>query len=291
MYSINIDNNPDNYRVTFNLESHIDGNGTVIAPYHNNPMIKQIEDTIEEIYPFNEISKVGKKYITNDKIISTEEDIKEHFSDKDDKYFIKGSTDSKFSLLDLSFPMDRAMALEKESDGDQAKTLLKNPRIDELQGLPLDQITQDIREELDNGIEEVVSVNPITPTPEIRYGKRIEISGTNVVGMILLETKKRVEYVLYLDTPNPIFYVDNPGNFTRFKYMRNNIDDKVKPTLNLYSDTIDEPKVLSEVFIDRGVNNAFEPIRKLKNIKDLNELTKSGFGYYKINTKGYDFKD
>ena len=73
--------------------------------------------------------------------------------------------------------------------------------------------------------------------------------------------------------------------------MRNNIDDKVTPTLNYYSDTIDEPKVLSEVFIDRGVNNAFEPIKKLKNVKDLNELTKTGFGYYKINTRGYNFKD
>ena len=132
----------------------------------------------------------------------------------------------------------------------------------------------------------------VVPKPKnIRSGKRIEISGTNIVGMILSESDERKEYVLYLDTPNPVFYVDNLDKTTIFKFMRNNIDDKVTPTLNYYSDTIDEPKVLSEVFIDRGVNNAFEPIKKLKNVKDLNELTKTGFGYYKINTRGYNFKD
>ena len=109
--------------------------------------------------------------------------------------------------------------------------------------------------------------------------------------MILLESDTRKEYVLYLDTPNPIFYVDNSDGTTIFKFMRNNVDDKITPGLNYYSDIIDEPKILSEVFIDRGVNNAFEPIRKLKNINDLNELVKAGFGYYKINTKGYNFKD
>jgi hypothetical protein len=132
----------------------------------------------------------------------------------------------------------------------------------------------------------------VVPAPKnIRVGKRIEISGTNIVGMIVSESEDRTEYVLYLDTPNPVFYVDNSDKTTIFKFMRNNIDDLIKPTLNYYSDTIDEPKVLSEVFIDRGVNNAFEPMRRLKNVKDLNELSKTGFGYYKINTRGYNFKD
>jgi hypothetical protein len=109
--------------------------------------------------------------------------------------------------------------------------------------------------------------------------------------MILMEDDARKEYVLYLDTPNPIFYVDNPDGTTIFKFMRTADNVNVTPSLSYYSDTVDEPKVLSEVFIDRGVNNAFEPIKKLKNVKDLNELIKTGFGYYKINTRGYNFKD
>jgi hypothetical protein len=58
----------------------------------------------------------------------------------------------------------------------------------------------------------------------------------------------------------------------------------------IYDSLIEEPKIISEVFIDRGLNSAFERVKKLKNIKNINELTKTGLGYYKINTKGYNFK-
>jgi hypothetical protein len=57
-----------------------------------------------------------------------------------------------------------------------------------------------------------------------------------------------------------------------------------------YDGIIEEPKIISEVFIDRGLNSAFERTKKLKNVRDINELSKVGLGYYKINTKGYNFK-
>ena len=41
----------------------------------------------------------------------------------------------------------------------------------------------------------------------------------------------------------------------------------------------------------QGLNSAFERMKKLKNITSINELNKLGLGYYKINTKGYDFKN
>jgi hypothetical protein len=194
--------------------------------------------------------------------ISTLEAIKAHFLPSPEKYFIEGVTDSKFSLLDLSYPKD--VAFKQYQQVNEKQVILRDP-------------------------SGVIVATP--PPPNIRVGKRIEVSGTNVVGMILLESEARIEYVLYLDTPNPIFYVDNAAGNTIFKYMRDNSDETVRPGLNYYSDMVDEPKILSEVFIDRGTNNAFEPIRKLKNVKDLNELTKTGFGYYKINTRGYNFKD
>jgi hypothetical protein len=196
------------------------------------------------------------------RVISTLEDIKTHFLPSPEKYFIEGVTDSKFSLLDLSYPKD--VAFKQYQQVNEKQVILRDP-------------------------SGVIVATP--PPPNIRVGKRIEVSGTNVVGMILLESEARIEYVLYLDTPNPIFYVDNAAGNTIFKYMRDNSDETVRPGLNYYSDMVDEPKILSEVFIDRGTNNVFEPIRKLKNVKDLNELTKTGFGYYKINTRGYNFKD
>jgi len=272
MVTIMIKDDTD-YLVNLYMESLIDPNGSVISPYYDNPKISEIEKTLSkiesgkptgfnknssEIYPYRDMVKPAMKYVTNNKNITTQEEVKAHFLDSEQKYFITGKTDSKFSLLDLSFTREQALNLYKE---DIAK-----------------------------GYAELSE--RVVPKPKnIRSGKRIEISGTNIVGMILSESDERKEYVLYLDTPNPVFYVDNLDKTTIFKFMRNNIDDKVTPTLNYYSDTIDEPKVLSEVFIDRGVNNAFEPIKKLKNVKDLNELTKTGFGYYKINTRGYNFKD
>ncbi len=247
-----------NYLVNLYMESLVDPNGALITPYYDDPKIEEIEKTLSEIYPYNEMVKPAAKYLTNDQNISTADEVKMHFLDSPEKYFIVGKTDSKFSLLDLSFTKEQALKLYNR--------------------------------ELSKGFSDLS--DRVVPAPKnIRVGKRIEISGTNIVGMILLESEERTEYVLYLDTPNPVFYVDNSDKTTIFKFMRNNLDDLVKPTLNYYSDTIDEPKVLSEVFIDRGVNNAFEPMRRLKNVKDLNELSKTGFGYYKINTRGYNFKD
>ncbi len=245
------------------LESRIDPNGSFVLPYQyeSNDRIAQIEATITDNELFAK-GKPTKNYVTNKNNISTFEEVKNHFLPSTEKYFIEGVTDSKFSLLDLSYPKNVALK-------------------------------QFENERTDKPIKIVDGKGTIEkPAPEnIRVGKRIEISGTNVVGMILLESDARIEYVFYLDTPNPIFYVDNATGNTIFKYMRNNLDETVKPGLNYYSDMVDEPKVLSEVFIDRGTNNVFEPIRKLKNVKDLNELVKTGFGYYKINTRGYNFKD
>lgn len=123
-----------------------------------------------------------------------------------------------------------------------------------------------------------------------RTHKRILIPGTGVVGMILGEGTIS-EYILYLDTPNPIKYIDFPDGRTIFIYKR--ADDVIDNTGNmiLYPGLIEEPKIISEVFIDRGANNAFEPVKRLKNVKSLNELTKLGLGYYKINTKGFNFKN
>lgn len=257
MIKITIKEDAD-YLVNLCVESLIDPSGVLVSPYYDDPRIDDIEKTLTEIYPYNEMVKPASKYVNNKKNISTLADVKEHFLESSEKYFIIGKTDSKFSLLDLSFTKEQAVKLYGNEN---------NKGYVDLSGKVL------------------------PPPKNIRVGKRIEISGTNITGMILLESDERIEYVLYLDTPNPVFYVDNLDETTIFKFMRDNHDDMITPTLNYYSDTIDEPKVLSEVFIDRGVNNAFEPIKKLKNVKDLNELTKTGFGYYKINTRGYNFKD
>lgn len=120
--------------------------------------------------------------------------------------------------------------------------------------------------------------------------KKILIHGTDIYGMILnIGTYK--EYVLYVGGDYPIKYIDFPDGATKFMYRRSSDIESNKANIILYPGLIEEPKILNEVFIDRGVNNAFEPVKRLKNVSTLNELIKTGLGYYKMNTKGFNFKN
>jgi len=120
--------------------------------------------------------------------------------------------------------------------------------------------------------------------------KKILLHGTDIYGMILnIGTYK--EYVLYVGTDYPIKYIDFPDGRTKFMYRRSSDVETNKANIILYPGLVEEPKILNEVFIDRGVNNAFEPVKRLKNVSTLNELVKIGLGYYKMNTKGFNFKN
>jgi hypothetical protein len=49
---------------------------------------------------------------------------------------------------------------------------------------------------------------------------------------------------------------------------------------------IDEPILDTNLFINRGVNNVFESIKRLKTVANIQELQKTGFGFYKLYNKG-----
>ena len=49
-----------------------------------------------------------------------------------------------------------------------------------------------------------------------------------------------------------------------------------------YLNLIDEPKLDSNLFINRGVNNVFESFRRLKTVANVEELEKTGFGYFNV---------
>lgn len=131
----------------------------------------------------------------------------------------------------------------------------------------------------------------LTDNELTRVGLKFTIPGLDISAMILVDSPTNPEYVLYLDTENPIKYIDFGNEFTIFKYMRSNIEEPETANIILYDGFVEEPKIISEVFIDRGLNSGFENMKKLKNVTDLNELTKTGLGYYRINRKGYNFKN
>lgn len=120
--------------------------------------------------------------------------------------------------------------------------------------------------------------------------KKILLHGSDVYAMVLRNDTIK-EYVLYVGTEYPIKYIDFPDGTTNFMYKRAPDYKVMEGKIVYYNGLIDEPKILSEVFIDRGVNNAFEPVKRLKNVDNLKELLKVGLGYYKTNSTGFNFKN
>ena len=256
------------YVLNIFLENMIDPNGSHITPYYDDPRIAQIEDSLNDPEIYKMMGKPASKFETNTKIISTYEDVITHFENADDKYFVTGYTDSKFDLLSKCFSKAAISNLKNTSSDVKFK---------EFTGDESGKKIEVIRSQENNNI--------------VRTKIKFMIPGLDISAMILLDDDKTPEYVLYLDTQNPIKYVDFGEGYTIFKYMRSNIEEAETANIIFYDGFIEEPKIISEVFIDRGLNSGFEKMKKLKNVTDLNELNKMGLGYYKINKKGYNFKN
>lgn len=243
----------DNKIITIYLEGNTLMGGVYVEPNHDISTIERYVSNFEKL----DIQKT-KDYFVNTKNINTYDEIVDHFKDDDNKYFITGITTSKFSIIDNNYPLSNFTSksdykkLISDSDG-----------------------------------------NIVSEDTENDYGVRskikFELGGANISAMILRENNLIKEYVLYLDTPNPIKYIDIINNFTTFKYLRNSLDVENSGDLIIHSDLVEEPKILSEVFIDRGINSVFEKIEKIKNIRNINDFTKFGNSNFKINSKGYEF--
>ncbi len=262
--------------------------------------------------------------------ISTYDAVMDHFTPTDKKVFITGITNSKFDAIDKYFPKTNVIKtveklksemvfdktnyavtpnnetkfnaiLETNKDGNQIINLseIKEPtpskpnRTNVSVSTPNKTTISRLVGDPNNDNQPIPLEEDLADNKLVRLYVKFNIPGLNIMAMILKDepTIKLSEYVLYLDTPNPIKYVDLGDGTSIFTYLR--VDDLPNTTANmvLFDGYSEEPKILSEVFIDRGVNSPFERVKKLKNTKNLNELTKNGLGFYKINTKGYNFKN
>ena len=268
------------------LESDTILPGTYVNAEYNIPSDYRAQqlDRVADKFVTYPVKNAVTGYTTNTKIISTQKDVNDHFKDGDDKYFVTGYTDSKFGLISKFFKKTDISNISKKSN---------NLRISALVG-------DDAGKPNNSEFVTLVGDNSGNPTiqPEnldqniiLRTGIKFVIPGLDISAMILVDDPVNPEYVLYLDTENPIKYIDFGGDYTIFKYMRSNIEQPESANIILYEGFIEEPKIISEVFIDRGLNSGFEKVKKLKNVTSLNELNKMGLGYYKINKKGYNFKN
>lgn len=198
------------------------------------------------------ISNVVNNELNGEIINMSITDIKNYFNTVD--YFVTGTTDSKYNTILKSY----------------------------------------VNLSVLSSVTETYGVNSIPPVKELNnsdiVGRKILINGTDIYAMILRNDTVK-EYALYINTKHPIKYIDFPDGVTTFKYKAAPDYEVMNGKILYYNRLIDEPKILSEVFIDRGVNNVFEPVKRLKNIDNLKELMKVGLGYYKINSTGFNFKN
>lgn len=258
-------------RIIVSLEAVTYNSGSYINSEYNLPedyRMSQIDREVDRVG----LVEIESEFITNKKIVSTYEDVIEHFSEGEGKYFVTGITDSKADLISKFFSKTN-MGLINQGVGGFDDSKFKVISGDE-----------------NNGLQEVSK--DFSSSTTIRIKHKFEIPNLDSSGMILLEDNDSVlEYVLYLDTPNPIKYIDLGGGISRFVYLRSHDENYNEANMILYDSIIDEPKITSDVFIDRGYNSAFDKVKRLKNISGLKDLISYGFGFYKINTKGYDFKN
>jgi hypothetical protein len=266
----------DDNNIIINFESNTIIPGSYVNAEYNIPedykllQLEQIANDVSRV-EFKDQNINPEKYKTNTNIISSYNDVIKHFTPSKDKYFITGITDSKAEIITKYF---------KKNDFVNSEQQLKPTNIP--------NVIKIVGDENNKPIIEVINFESNTI---IRTNVKLNVPGLDINAMILSENSAGlVEYVLYLDTENPIKYIDLGNGLSRFMYMRSHSETESSVNMVLYDGIIEEPKIISEVFIDRGLNSAFERIKKLKNIKDINELGKVGLGYYKINTKGYNFK-
>lgn len=199
-----------------------------------------------------EIKNTNSEQLTVEKKIMDINNIKNYFNTNE--YFITGTTDSKFETVLKSFINLPALSPVTET----------------------------------YGLNSILPVNDVGNSEII--GKVILLNGTDIYAMVLRNDVIK-EYVLYVDTEYPIKYIDFSNGTTNFKYKAAPDYKIMDGKIVYYNGLVTEPKILSEVFIDRGVNNVFEPVKRLKNIDNLKELMKVGLGYYKINSTGFNFKN
>lgn len=254
-------------QLVINLDANTAIDGVYVNPNHglsNHMVIEQLENLITETEPTFVVEQVD--YVTNQKIISNYDDVVEHFKPSNTKYFVTGVGGSKFNLIEQYF---------KKSD---IGRIVNN-------GVNYEKKIGDINNAviLSNAEEEI--------SPNVRTGIRLKVPNTNIVAMIISETENYKEYVLYLDTTQPIKYIDLGGDLATFSYQRTHENYKDSGQLNLFNGIIEEPKIISDVFIDRGINSVFEKINRLKMAKNINDIEKTGLGFFKINKKGFDFKN
>ena len=121
------------------------------------------------------------------------------------------------------------------------------------------------------------------PLNQVVYGEEIFIRGMAIKGAVTDTTEEFTGYYLAVDEDVRIEYRDTEnGTFFKFKPTEELTYANDVIFLLEYFELIDEPKLKSTLFIDRGINNVFESLIRLKTVNSMQELKQTGFGYFNL---------
>ena len=118
----------------------------------------------------------------------------------------------------------------------------------------------------------------------VRYATNVPIfQNGQLLGVI---DEITTDYTAY--TINEIEYYDYPDGTTIFienssGITANDISVSAITKQEVLLDMVSSPEIQSEVFIDRGKNSAFEGLERLGEVDNIGDLTRYGYGFYKIN--------
>lgn len=118
----------------------------------------------------------------------------------------------------------------------------------------------------------------------IRYATNVPIfKNGDLLGVI---DEINPQYTAY--TINEVTYYDYPDGSTIYiqkssGITENDISVSAITKQEVLLDMVSSPEIQSEVFIDRGKNSAFEGLERLGEVDNLGDLTRYGYGFYKIN--------
>ncbi len=92
-------------------------------------------------------------------------------------------------------------------------------------------------------------------------------------------TAYTINDVSYYDYPDgTTLYIENSSGLTE-----NDLSVSAITKQEVLLDMVSSPEIQSEVFIERGKNSAFEGIERLGEVDNIGDLTRYGYGFYKIN--------
>lgn len=101
--------------------------------------------------------------------------------------------------------------------------------------------------------------------------------------------QNEIDYTINIYSEAPIRYIDFSNKTTIFYYNRKtDVRETNPPHLIAYEGIHEDPKIVSDIFIERGVTSGFDNFKRLKQIKSLQELIKYGDGYFNVTTKATD---